>query len=71
MKFIDVCKLLPIKTTIELYEYTDDMETKKYVGMHTVKEIAFQGFWIKYKEHVVLSINPVGEHKVNMKIVKE
>ena len=71
MKFINVCKLLPLKTTIELYKYTDDMETKKYVGMHTVKEITLQSFWNKYKEYTVLSVNPVHEDKVTMKVVKE
>ena len=71
MKFIDVCRLFPHKTTIELYEYTDDMETKKYVGMHTVKEIAYQSYWVKFKDYTVLSVNPVHEDKVNMKVVKE
>ena len=71
MKFIDVCRLLPLKTEVELTEIAQDMESKELIGSHTVKEIVYQSFWNKFKDCSVLSVNPVGEYKVSMKVVKE
>ena len=71
MKFIDVCKLLPHKTIVELTEFTEDMEEQKFIGSHTVMEIAYQSYWNKFKDYTVLSVKPVHEDKVNMKVVKE
>lgn len=71
MKFIDVCRLLPHKTVIELTEYTQDMNEQKSVGSHTVKEIVYQSFWNKFRDYYVLSVNPVSEYRVTMKVVKE
>lgn len=71
MKFIDVCRLLPLKTVVELTEYINNMNEQKFIGAHTVKEIAYQSYWNKFKDYYVLSVNPVNEDKVNMKVVKE
>ena len=71
MKFINVCRLLPLGTTIELTEIAQNMESKEYIGSHTVKEIVYQSFWNKFKDYSVLSVNPVSEYRVTMKIVKE
>lgn len=71
MKFIDVCRLLPLKTEIELTEIAQNMEKAEFIGSHTVREIVYQSFWNKFKDHSVLSVNPVGEYKVTMKVVKE
>ena len=71
MKFIDVCRLLPHKTIVELTEFTEDMEEQKFIGTHTVMEIAYQSFWVKFRDYHVLSVNPVNKDKVTMKVVKE
>lgn len=71
MKFIDVCRLLPLKTEVELTEIAQNMESKESIGSHTVREIVYQSFWTKFKDYSVLSVNPVAEYKVTMKIVKE
>jgi hypothetical protein len=70
-KFIEVCRLLPHKTVVELSEFTEDMEEQKHIGSHTVMEIAYQSFWTKFKDYHVLSVNPVNKDKVSIKVVKE
>lgn len=71
MKFIELCKALPYKAQVELIVFSDDMESEKSVGTHSVLSVITGSYWKEYADYYVTSAVPTSFMRMKVKVAKE